>query len=186
MIPDEVGATIRSLRLSRGLPLRVVAQEVGVSESFVSQVERGVANPSIASLQRIAVALGVSLPDFFTGDLSPTQVVREAEARRLRRPRRDAEEIFLTPRGVKNFALMVSVLHPGQGSGEELYAHTGDEECVYVLTGEVVIRTEEKEYELSSGDVLALEPRRPHGYKNQGQNEAKLLWITAPPGVDPV
>ena len=53
-----IGRSLRDARRRRGLTLKAVAQEAGVTESFLSQVERDIASPSIATLRRIAVALG--------------------------------------------------------------------------------------------------------------------------------
>ncbi|HKO33607.1 MAG TPA: helix-turn-helix transcriptional regulator, partial [Candidatus Limnocylindria bacterium] len=51
-----IGRSLRDARRRRGLTLKAVAQEAGVTESFLSQVERDIASPSIATLRRIAVA----------------------------------------------------------------------------------------------------------------------------------
>src|SRR4030095_15694718 len=67
-IEVDLGARIRALRLARGETLRKLAAEAGVTESFLSQVERGVASPSIASVQRIARALGTSIAELFATD----------------------------------------------------------------------------------------------------------------------
>ena len=58
----QLGPRIRSLRQARQVTLRELAERAGVTESFLSQVEREVTSPSIASVQRIARALDV-LPD---------------------------------------------------------------------------------------------------------------------------
>ena len=182
----NVGGGVRRLRRSRGLPLRVVAEQVGVSESFISQVERGATNPSIATLQRIAQVFGASVTDFFDGTENRQQVVRGADAPRMTRPQRGQEDVLLTPYGVHGFELMLSTVGPGEGSGEELYAHAGDEECVYVVEGCITIRTEDRVFDLEQGDVALLTPRRPHGFFNPGDRVTKLLWVTSPPGVRPI
>ena len=79
----ELGVRIRALRERRGLSLRVVAERAGVSESFVSQIERGVASPSVASLRALADALGESIASFFDGSEPVGKLVRVAERRRL-------------------------------------------------------------------------------------------------------
>src|SRR5262245_437212 len=62
----DVGGRIRQLRLGLGMSLRGLAAETGFSPSLISQVEHGQVTPSIGSLERIALALGVSLGKFFT------------------------------------------------------------------------------------------------------------------------
>src|SRR3954463_14270783 len=59
----DVGERLRDIRRLRRATLRAIAERAGVSESFLSQVERGRASASVASLRRIAGALGVSGAD---------------------------------------------------------------------------------------------------------------------------
>ncbi len=166
--------------------MRIVAEQVGVSESFISQVERGATNPSIATLQRIAEVFGASVTDFFDGVDNTQRIVRGSDAPRMTRAQRNSEDVLLTPHGVHGFELMLSTVAPGEGSGDELYAHGGDEECMYVVEGAITVSIDDEVFALGQGDVISINPRRPHGFVNEGEETARLLWITAPPGVRPV
>lgn len=64
----ELGKKIKDIRLSKGVSLRDLAKHTGLTRSFLSQVERGKTNPSIASLERIAHALNIHLSHFFKED----------------------------------------------------------------------------------------------------------------------
>src|SRR5260221_7907814 len=57
----ELGRRIRTLRLERKLTLQTVAGMARVSQSLISQVERGLASPSINTLRRVAGALDVPI-----------------------------------------------------------------------------------------------------------------------------
>ena len=61
----SIGLKIRELRKHRGITLKEFSQKVGVTASLISQVERGVAAPSISSLKKISDALGISIAVFF-------------------------------------------------------------------------------------------------------------------------
>ena len=61
----DVGERLRAIRRLRRATLKTVADRAGLSESFLSQVERGRANASVGSLKRIAAALGVNVADLF-------------------------------------------------------------------------------------------------------------------------
>ena len=77
---NHIGDRIRRLRTDRGLSVRTLAAMAGFSPSFISQVEHGQVSPSIASLERIASALGITLGGFFTESVpTPAAVVRAAE-----------------------------------------------------------------------------------------------------------
>jgi transcriptional regulator with XRE-family HTH domain len=178
----RLGSRIRSLRDEKGLPLRVVAESAHVSESFLSQVERGVANPSVASLRRIAEALGESIGSFFEGpNHGGGRVVRAADRRRLIHPRRQWEDVLLTPRESRRLQVILSTIEPGAGSGEEPYSHDSDEECVIVLSGDLNFWVDDEPYELHEGDSLLFESRLPHRNVNPGPGRAQVLWVITPP-----
>ncbi len=111
---DEVdlGARIRALRLRQGLTLRELAARAGVTESFLSQVERGVASPSIASVQRIARALGHSIARLFSEDEPTGSLVREGERRRVTSPGLGAVDEFLTRSPDGRLQVILSTIEP--------------------------------------------------------------------------
>ncbi|MCW5964009.1 MAG: helix-turn-helix domain-containing protein, partial [Bryobacterales bacterium] len=77
----DVGARVHSIREARGISVRTLAARAGFSPSFVSQVENGQASPSIASLHKIADALGISLADFFAGGTQRSSALVRASNR---------------------------------------------------------------------------------------------------------
>ena len=177
----ELGRRIRSLREEKGLPLRVVADRAGVSESFLSQVERGAASPSVASLRRIAEALGGSVGSLFEGPSAGGRVVRAGERPRLVHPKRQWEDVLITPRESRRLQVILSTIEPEAGSGEEPYAHDSDEECVIVLKGRLHFWVDEERYELDEGDAILFESRLPHRNVNPGPTKAEVLWVITPP-----
>ncbi|EKD59892.1 MAG: XRE family transcriptional regulator, partial [uncultured bacterium] len=62
---DPLGQDIRALRKTRGQTLQQLADAVGRSVGWLSQIERGQTTPSIADLGRIAEVLGVTISFFF-------------------------------------------------------------------------------------------------------------------------
>ena len=178
----ELGRRIRGIREARGLSLRAAAHAAGMSESFLSQVERGVASPSVASLRGIAEALNGSIAAFFEdGGESPGQLVRVADRRRLVHPKRHWEDMLLTPRTSKRLQVILSSVEPGQGSGERAYSHDSDEECVVVLKGRLEFWVADEHYEMEEGDSLLFESRLPHRNVNPGPGKAEVLWVITPP-----
>lgn len=177
----DLGRQVKALRDARGLSLKMLAERAGVSESFVSQIERGVANPSVASLRRLAEALGASVGSLFEGIPPPGRVVRPQDRARLVDPARRWEDFLLTPRDAKRLQVILSIIEPGEGSGEESYSHDSDEECVIVLKGSLEFKVGTEEFLLSEGDSLLFESRIPHWNRNPGPSKAEVLWVTTPP-----
>jgi transcriptional regulator with XRE-family HTH domain len=176
----SLGRRLRALRSARNLSMLGLAERAGVSESFVSQIERGVANPSVVSLQRLAHALDTSIAALFEESDARGRVVRASQRPRLVHPQRKWEDSLLTPRGSKFLQVILSVIEPGSGAGAP-YAHESDEECVIVLKGSLEFRVGDESYLLEEGDSLVFESRLEHWNQNPGTTKAEVLWICTPP-----
>ncbi len=181
--PDEVdlGARIRALRLARGSTLRQLAAQAGVTESFLSQVERGVASPSIASVQRIARALGQSIAELFAADESAGSVVRVGDRRRLVYQGLGAIDEFLTRATDGRLQVIMSTIEPGGGTGDEAYTHDSDEEVVVVLEGVLDLWVGPEHYRLETGDAVTHSSRIPHHNTNPGPGVTRVLFCITPP-----
>lgn len=178
----DLGMTIRRLRESRQLTLNEVAARSGLTRSFLSQVERNLTSPSVASLRKVAQAFGVPLTELFQGPLMPeNRVVRRHERRQLIHPSRQWRDYLLTPNLTGKLQVILSMIEPGGGSGEEPYAHDSDEECVIILRGRLEFWVGTDRYVLEEGDSIVFESRIPHRNKNPGPEQAEVLWITTPP-----
>jgi transcriptional regulator with XRE-family HTH domain len=175
----ELGERIRELRKAKGVLLRDAARDAGVSESFLSQVERGLANPSVASLRRIAEALREPVASLFSGDGSSGMVVRAAERRRLAHPSR-YEDYLLTPPTARKLQIIQTVIAPGKDSGKEPYAHPADEECIIVLEGELDVMVGRDTFRLGRGDSLLIDPRQGHSFHNFTEEPTVVLWVMTP------
>jgi transcriptional regulator with XRE-family HTH domain len=177
----ELGQRIREVRRKKGMTLREAAEAAGVSESFLSQVERGLANPSVASLRRIADAMHEPVASFFVGEAPTGMLVRVKDRRRLVHPMGMLEDYLLTPPTARKLQIIYCVAGPGEGSGQERYTHVAEEECVVVLSGRLEVTLADETYTLSSGDALLLDPKNPHGFYNPGPEPATMLWVQTPP-----
>jgi quercetin dioxygenase-like cupin family protein len=152
-----------------------------VTESFLSQVERGVASPSIASVQRIARALGQSIAELFAEQESHGELVRVAERRRVSYPGLNAVDEFLTGNPEGKLQVILSTIEPGGGTGDEAYSHESDEECVIVLEGELDLWVGDERYRLHAGDAVTHSSRVAHRNTNPGPGTAKVLFCITPP-----
>lgn len=177
----ELGVRLRSLRTTRSLTLRALARDAGVTESFLSQVERGVTTPSIATLRRIARSLGLSIADLFAETEPAGLVVRAGERRRIPYPGLGAVDEFLTQGRGGRLQVIMSIVQPGGGTGEEPYTHDSDEEVVIVLEGELDLWVGDEHFHLEQGDALTHSSRIPHRNTNNGPRPARLLFCITPP-----
>ena len=189
-IPDEravpvevdLGGRLRAIRHLRRATLRTVAERADLSESFLSQIERGKASASVASLTRIAAALGVNVADLFEPHAS------RADPRVLRRNRRPALEFgnlgrkyLLTPRPLENLEVFLVELVPGGSTGDEPYTHGDSEELVVVMSGRIQLQLGERLFELEQGDSIDYRSSTPHRVVNAGDAVAEVMWVISPP-----
>jgi transcriptional regulator with XRE-family HTH domain len=177
----DVGERLQALRRYRRATLREIAQRSGLSESFLSQVERGRSSASIASLRRIAEALGVSIADLFEPDALPGPTV-------LKRDQRPAlsfgilgRKLLLTPGPLHHLEVFAGELEVGGSTGAEAYAHGDSEELFVVQSGTVELELGGELFELDRGDSIVYRSSTPHRVSNIGQELAEVMWIVSPP-----
>jgi transcriptional regulator with XRE-family HTH domain len=176
-----IGAGLRRARRRAGLTLREVAESAGVTESFLSQDERDVASPSIATLRRVAVALGLSIGEILDQVGPHGQLVRATERRVVTYPGLAARDEFLTDGTGARLQIILSIIEPGGGTGAEAYAHESDEECLLVLDGSLDLWVGEEQYRLEVGDAIRYSSRVPHRNQNPGPGQARVLFVLTPP-----
>jgi transcriptional regulator with XRE-family HTH domain len=177
----QLGPRIRALRQARHVTLRELAGRAGVTESFLSQVEREVTSPSIASVQRIARALDLGIADLFADEAPLGRVVRRAERRRIVYSGLNAIDEFLTVGSDGRLQVIVTTLEPGGGTGDEPYTHESDEEVVVVLQGRLELWVGDEHYLLDEGDSITHSSRHPHRNRNPGPGPATILFCSTPP-----
>jgi transcriptional regulator with XRE-family HTH domain len=176
-----IGRILRDVRRRRGLTLRAVAGEAGVTESFLSQVERDIASPSIATLRRIAVALGTTIGTLLDSAGPHAQLVRRADRRVVGYAGLGARDEFLTDGPNARLQVIESVIEAGGGTGPDAYAHESDEECLIVLEGCLDLWVGDETYRLEAGDAIRYPSRVAHRNQNPGPDEARIMFVLTPP-----
>jgi len=177
----DVGERLRAIRGLRRATLRTIADRAGVSESFLSQVERGKASASIASLRRIAGALGVSVADLFEPSGPPLPRVLRREERPSLAFGILGRKLLLTPRPLHALEVFVGEFDPGGSTGTEPYAHGDSEELFVVLAGSAQLELGGEVHELEAGDSIDYRSSTPHRITNTGPDRAEVMWIISPP-----
>jgi transcriptional regulator with XRE-family HTH domain len=177
----QLGPRIRSLRKARRVTLRELAERAGVTESFLSQVEREVTSPSIASVQRIARALDLGIAELFVDEAPLGRVVRRSERRRIVYPGLAAIDEFLTIGKEGRLQVILTTLEAGGGTGDEPYAHESDEEVVLVLEGCLELWVGDEFHLLSAGDAITYSSRLLHRNRNPGPGKTVVLFCATPP-----
>jgi transcriptional regulator with XRE-family HTH domain len=185
----SLGAKIREHRKARGLTLTELAEQCEISPSFLSQIERDKANPSVSTLKTIAKVFGVSLGSFFeeeasSGAPSPpvetlAKVVRADQRKVLIYPGSGIRNELLSPDLQRAIQLMWIVMPPGTDTGDFL-VHEG-EECGIVLQGTLEIWVGDERHVLNAGDAIYHPSSAPHRSRNIGDVDVIMVGAITPP-----
>jgi transcriptional regulator with XRE-family HTH domain len=178
----DVGERLRAIRKLRRITLRTVAERAELSESFLSQVERGRANASVGSLKRIAAALGVNVADLFEPNGSQVRPrVLQRESRPTLKFGTLGRKFMLTPRPLEHLQVIVGEFEEGGSTGDEPYTHGDSEELLVVVGGVIHLQLGTEVFELRAGDSIDYRSSTPHRVTNAGDGTAEVLWIISPP-----
>ena len=185
----ELGGHIRRLRTEAGLTMSGLADAAGVSQSLISQVERGLAEPSLGTLRRIAQSLDTTVGALFVGGANANGrepageahlVVRRENRKHLRMPGSDVTYELLVPDLARKLEVIQAELRPGSRVPQEPSLHVG-EETVVCLRGEVVCVQDDEEYVLGPGDSISWDASRPHWVENRRKRPAEVIAVITPP-----
>ena len=180
----KIGAKLRQARKARRLTLKELADRIGSSESLISKIENERVIPSLQTLHKVVSELGISIGALFAADSPDDQVVfRKGERNILSVDtigRNEGKGIKIESLAVNHELLYPSIhiVAPGGDSGGVI-THVG-EEVGYVLEGELHMTIDGKEYVLEKGDSFFFRSELPHGYRNTGKHEARILWVNTP------
>lgn len=178
----NVGQRLRQLRLAAGMSMRTLATKSGFSPSLISQVEHGQVTPSIGSLERIAIALGVSLGKFFIeSDPNTTRLVRaSARPQLISTWSLDSIEALTPLDGAGTLEPIMLNLAPGGHSGLFPAAPRG-EKFAFLAAGEVTLTLGEEVYVLRTGDAITFTPAPPYQWENRGLGPASVVIVHVAP-----
>jgi transcriptional regulator with XRE-family HTH domain len=176
-----VGRHLRRVRRRRGLTLAAVAARAGTSESFLSQLERGLTGVTLDTLARLAQALEIKVSDLFEPDHAQQPEVLRAGERPLLHVWRLGHKALLTPRTCEHLEVFSCRLEVGGSTGDEAYTHGDSDELFLVLCGEVELQLGERACRMSTGDCITYRSSSPHRVRNVGAGAAEGLWVISPP-----
>jgi transcriptional regulator with XRE-family HTH domain len=177
----QLGGAIRRRRHAASLTLATVSERAGISVSMLSQVERGLLDPSLDTLRNIADALGTAPFRLLAEEGPVAGVVRRGERRSVTDDAGDLRSQLLSPSAEGAFAITVWELQPGDSRLEDGRAEPG-EEANLVLQGAARLEIGDELIELATGDCVTFDQRSPHRMTGVGRESLIVLAVVCPPG----
>ena len=179
---DSLGQDLRVLRKQRGLTLIDVADAVGRSVGWLSQVERDISEPSMDELADLANTLGVTTRSFFgkapTAPREEGRVVRKETRRPLSARVPGLVEELLSPDLTDDFEVVHSTFAPGAGRSDDVRRDT--QEVGYIVSGQLEITLDGETFTLHPGDAFRIRGE-PFRWTNHTSEPCVAIWVIAPP-----
>ena len=168
------GASIRQLRLAKGMTLQELAAQTRTTAGYLSQLERDLVDPSLSTLRKIAQALDAPLFSLVESQDDAAHIVRRDRRQRITFPDSNVALEILTPRFESapcEVFVMTFALGGRKWSNVERVAHNVDE-CIYARKGELEVLVGRTTYCLQQGDSIYIRANTPHNIYNPGEEEA--------------
>ncbi|MDJ0821852.1 MAG: helix-turn-helix domain-containing protein [Paracoccaceae bacterium] len=180
--PDTLGADLRALRRARGLTLQDMADRLGRSVGWVSQVERDLSAPSITDLRHMASILDVAVSTLFGQAPAPASEAGHIVRANARRPigsrASGLVEALLSPDLTDDFEVVHSTFAPHSSIGEVVTRPT--QEVGYIVSGQLDLVISGTRFALNPGDSFRIRGE-PFEWINPYDTPAVVIWVIAPP-----
>ncbi|WP_157008549.1 helix-turn-helix domain-containing protein [Agromyces laixinhei] len=177
--PDTVGGRLRSRRKVLRKTLASVAGRAQISEGFLSQLERDRASASIATLQRICMALEMPVGDLFN---EPRQLsVHRHSSANFNPYGVSARKVRITPTTNTQLESFIGEFDAYGTTGDELYAHGDSEETLLIVRGQLEVTIGDETHALGPLDSISYSSSTPHRAREVAGGNATAVWLMSPP-----
>lgn len=175
-----IGDKLKQLRIKNGLTQEELADRLELSKGFISQIERDLTSPSIATLVDMLECLGTNIQDFFNESVEEKVVFSEEDIF-IKEDKDLRNNIhWIVPTSQKNEMEPILLHLEKEGSSIEHDPHEG-EEFGYVLEGTILLHIGNKSYKVKKGETFYFKPTLTHYITNGGNKKASVLWVCTPP-----
>jgi transcriptional regulator with XRE-family HTH domain len=176
---ERMGNRIRKLRISKGINLTEFAKKIDKTPSYLSQIERGMASPSIMALREISKALNVPIFYFLIDDKEQSAIVRKNERRVLQFPKSHLTYELLSPGVSHQIEMIRTRIEVGASTCSKPLSH-GGEECTLVIEGKMKIQVGDEFFILEEGDSIYYIASIPHKITSIGDKDLVIISAITP------
>ena len=174
----DIGERIKEIRIERGLTQEELADRAELSKGFISQVERNLTSPSIATLEDIVLALGTDFGTFFSEEEKPQVVFNEDDYFEKDDADGNYSIEWIVPNAQKNEMEPIRLKLGANSSTTPDNPHEG-EEFGYVVSGRIVVHIGNDRYSVKKGETFYFHPEKTHYITSNAG--AEIIWVSSPP-----
>lgn len=176
----EIGEKIRRLRVQNSLTQEELADRCELTKGFISQVERDLTSPSIATLMDILEGLGTNVRDFFNEIEDEKIVFSKEDAFATENEALKYTLRWVVPNAQKNIMEPILIELEPEGRTKEDSPHEG-EEFGYVIKGSIFIHIGSEKHKVRKGESFYYKANSNHYISNGGKTRSTIIWISSPP-----
>lgn len=176
----EIGRKIKRLRVGLNLTQEELADRTELSKSFISQVERDLTSPSIATLVDLLQALGTDLKEFFDDEPDRQIVFHESDYFEKVDEDTGIRTEWIIPNAQKNEMEPIRITLKAGGRTRIEDPHEG-ELFGYILAGSVTIHIGQQAFRAKKGESFCFRPTARHYIEAAGKAGASFIWVSTPP-----
>lgn len=176
----NIGQKIKEMRIQKSLTQEELADRAELSKGFISQLERDLTSPSIATLVDILQCLGTNLEEFFSDTTAEQVVFKKTDY--FEKYDADLKNLvkWIIPNAQKNMMEPILLkLDPG-GSTYPDNPHEG-EEFGFVLSGSIILHIGNRPFKAKKGESFYFTANKQHYITASNKTGATLLWVSTPP-----
>ena len=174
----DIGTKLKELRVLKGLTQEELADRAELSKGFISQLERDLTSPSIATLLDILQCLGTSVGEFFNESPEEQIVFGKSDYFEKHDAELKNEIKWIIPNAQKNAMEPILMELESEGRTKEDFPHEG-EEFGYILQGSISIHIGSKTYKAKKGESFYFVSEKNHYLSSKAG--AVLIWVSSPP-----
>ena len=176
----NIGEKIKRLRVKNSLTQEELADRCELTKGFISQVERDLTSPSIATLVDILEGLGTNLKDFFNETVDEKLVFTKDDVFESENSELKYTLKWLIPNAQKNNMEPILFELEPEGRSKEDFPHQG-EEFGYVIQGSIYLHVGNEKLKVKKGESFYFKANSNHYIKNAGKTKASVIWVSTPP-----
>jgi len=180
VVQVEIGEKLKQLRLQNELTQEDLGSRCDLSKGFISQVERGLTSPSIATLVDILECLGSNLNEFFQDPINVKTVYRQEDIYSAQDDELGYKINWIVPNAQKHTMEPITVRLRSKGRTEEHKPYPG-EVFGYVTAGTVILHVGKQHWRVKKGDCFYFVASEVYYLENTATQDAVVLWVTSPP-----
>lgn len=178
----SLGEDLRALRITRKMTLEELAQRLGRSVGWLSQVERDISVPRMSDLKQIADIFGVQLSLFFGSTDAPEneqgRIVRAGSRRVIGERDRGLVETLISPDLTDSFEMIHSTFQPGSRRTDPISRPT--QEVAYLVSGKLDVWLDDEKFTIEAGDSFRIRDSS-YRWENPYSEPAVAVWVISPP-----